>query len=53
LVRPHHQELLVTGKAHHVATDRLAEGAFDEEGLGEAVEVGDLFVVHVGEFIDG
>ena len=52
LIGPHHQELLFAGNAHHVAADRLAEGAFDEEGLGEGVEVRDLFVVHVCEFID-
>ena len=45
LVRPHHQQLLLAGDEHHVAADRLAERAFGEERLGEAVEVGDLFVV--------
>ena len=45
LIRPHHQQLLLAGNEHHVAADRLAEGAFGEELLGEAVEVGDLLVV--------
>ena len=53
LVRPHHQQLLLAGDEHHVAADHLAEGALCEERLGEAVEVGDLLVVLVGELVDG
>ena len=53
LVGAHHEQLLLTGYQHHVAADHLAEGAFDEEGLGEAVEVGDLFVILRGKLIDG
>jgi hypothetical protein len=48
-----HQKLLLACNEYHVAADRLPKGAFDEEGLGEAIEVGDLFVVHLGELIDG
>ena len=53
LIRPHHQELLLASNEHHIAADRLPEAAFDEEGLGKVVEVGDLFVVHPGELVDG
>ena len=31
----------------------MAERAFEEKGLGEAVEVGDLLVLLVGELVDG
>ena len=46
-------QLLLAGDEHHVAADHLAECAFDEERLGEAVEVGDFLVVLAGELIDG
>ncbi len=53
LIRPHHQQLLLAGDQHHVAADHLAQGAFGEEGLGKAVEMGDLLVVLGGELVDG
>ena len=53
LIWPHHHQLLFAGDEHHVATDGLAEGAFDEKGFGKAVKVGDLLVVLGGELIDG
>ena len=53
LIRAHHHQLLLAGDQHHVAADHLAQGAFGEEGFGEAVEVGDLLVVLGGELIDG
>ena len=53
LIRAHHHELLLAGDEHHVAADHLAQRAFGEEGLGEAVEVGDLLVVFGGGLIDG
>ena len=36
-----------------VKPSRMAERAFEEKGLGEAVEVGDLLVLLVGELVDG
>jgi len=44
---------LLAGDEHHVAAEGLAEGAFDEESSGEAIELGDLLVVLGGELIDG
>jgi len=52
LVGAHHQELLLVGHQHHVAADHLAQGALGEEFLGEAVQMGDLLVVFVGELIE-
>lgn len=45
LIWTHHEQLLLAGDEHHVAADHLAQGAFHQEGFGEAIEVGDLFVV--------
>ena len=53
LIRAHHEELLLAGDEHHVAANHSAEVAFDEEGFGKAIEVGDLFIVLRGELIDG
>ena len=53
LIRTHHQELLLAGDEHHVAADHLAEGAFDEEGVREVVQVDDLLVVFCCELING
>lgn len=52
LVRPHHQELLLTCHQNHIAAYGLAERAFDKEGLGEAIEMDDLLVVDIGEFVN-
>lgn len=52
LVRPHHQQLLLAGHQHHVATDHLAQGALSQKLVGEAVELRDLLVVFAGELID-
>jgi hypothetical protein len=52
LIRPHHQQLLLAGDQHHVAADHLAQRAFGEEGVGEAVQMGDLGVVDVRELIE-
>lgn len=52
LIGPHHQELLLTCDQNHIAAYRLAERAFSEEGLGEAVEVDNLLVVYIGELVD-
>ena len=53
LIRAHHEQLLLALDEHHVAADGVAEGAFHQEGGGEVVEVGDLFVGLVGELVDG
>ena len=53
LIRPHDHELLLAGDKHHVAAEGLPEIAFHQECLGEAVEVGDLFVRLIRELIDG
>ncbi|SMH65925.1 protein of unknown function [Acidithiobacillus ferrivorans] len=53
LIGSHHHELLLTGKQHHVAADGLAKLALFQEAFGEGVELGDLAVVLVREFIDG
>ncbi len=52
LIRPHHQELLFAGDQHHVAADHFAQRAFGEEGIGKAVQMGDLAVVHVRELVE-
>jgi hypothetical protein len=52
LIRPHHHQLLLAGHQHHVAADHLAQRAFGEEGVGEAVQMGDLAVVHVRELVE-
>ena len=52
LIRPHHQQLLLAGHQHHVAADHLAQRAFGEEGVGEAVQMGDLGVVDVRKLIE-
>ncbi len=52
LVGAHHQQLLLAGDQHHVAADHLAQGALGEEVLGEAVQMGDLVVVFVGELVE-
>ena len=53
LIGPHDHELLLALDEHHVAADRLAEGALHEEALCEVVEVGDFVVEFVRKFIDG
>ena len=53
LIRAHHHQLLFAGDEHHVAADHLAEGAFDEEGVREVVQVDDLLVVFRCELING
>ena len=52
MIRPHHQELLLTCDQNHVATDRLAESAFDEEALGEAIELDYFLVVYIRKLIN-
>jgi hypothetical protein len=52
LIRTHHQQLLLAGDQHHVAADHLAQRAFGEEGIGEAVQMGDLGVVDVRKLIE-
>ncbi|SCZ84437.1 hypothetical protein NSMM_160027 [Nitrosomonas mobilis] len=51
LIRPHHQELLLAGHQHHVAADHFAQRAFGKKGVGKAVQMGDLAVVHVRELV--
>ncbi len=53
LIRAHDHELLLAGDEDHVAADHLAEGAFDEERLRKAVEVGNLRIVFAGELVNG
>ena len=53
LIRAHHHEVLLAGDEHHVAANHLGKRAFHQEGLGEALEVGDLLVVLCGELING
>ena len=38
---------------HHVAAERLPQRAFCEESRGKVVEVGDLCILLIGEYIDG
>ncbi len=52
LVRAHHHQLLLAGYQHHVAADHFTEGAFGEELFGEAVEMGDFFIVLSGELVE-
>lgn len=52
LIGPHHQQLLLACDQNHVPADRLAERALHQESFGEAVEMDDLLVVDVREFID-
>ena len=53
LVRPHHQQLLLTGHQHHIAADHLTQDALGEELLGKGIEVRDLLVILGGELVDG
>lgn len=53
LIGPHHQQLLLACDQNHVAADRLAQGAFNQKGLSEAIEIDDLSVLDVGELVDG
>lgn len=52
LVGAHHHQLLLARYEYHVAADHFAEGAFCEELFGEAVEMGDFFVVFSGELVE-
>lgn len=52
LVGAHHHQLLLAGYQHHVAADHFAKGAFGEELFGEAVEMGDFFVVFSGKLVE-
>ncbi len=52
LIRSHHQQFLLASDQNHVPADRLAEGALDKECFGETVEVDNLLVIDVREFID-
>lgn len=52
LVRPHHQEFLLTLYKHHVAADHLAEHAFSKELLGEFLQVVHFGVVGFSVLVD-
>ena len=52
LVRAHHHQLLLAGNEYHVAADHFTKGAFCEEFFGEAVEMGDFFIVFSGELVE-
>ena len=53
LIGPHHEDFLLAFHQHHVAADHFAEGAFVQEGVGEIIQMGDLFVVFRRQLIDG
>lgn len=44
---------MLAGQQHHVAADGFAQRALGQEGLGKAVEVGDLIVGFVSVLVDG
>lgn len=52
LIRPHHQKLLLACNQNHVAADRLAERALNEEALGKVVEVDNSLVVFASKLVD-
>ncbi len=53
LIGPHDHQLLLADNEDHVSADGLAEITFSQESLRKRVEVRDLLVVLVSEFIDG
>ncbi|KUG44601.1 hypothetical protein ALP79_200086 [Pseudomonas savastanoi pv. fraxini] len=53
LVRPHHQQLLLTGHQHHVTADHLAQDTLGQELLSKVVQLRDFFVVIAGELVNG
>ena len=53
LIGTHHHQLALTLDQHRVATDHLRQGTLGQKGLGEVVQVGDLFVVGRGPLVEG
>jgi len=51
LVGSHHQQFLLASHQHHVTADHLAQRAFGEEGIGEAIQMSDLGVVFACELV--
>ena len=53
LVGAHHDELPLGGHEDDITADHGREGALGEKGVGKGVQAGDLFVVPVGEAVEG